>query len=770
MTNYRWRVSLETKENCGSCAGCDGQIHPYEVWHAAGLWPQSPELFCAHNCKCTLEPTEDAETGSLANIPTRAPHPAMLAAQASEQTLPPVANAMKGNHPMTQSPNLQMRVQLKATPTANGKFEIAAITAGDGNGWTFTDLALKNSVPLWEGAHIFVNHEGWSVSRDPIRDLGGVLKAVRFDDSLSGIVGTLQTIGPSGPLVEALGRELLASDAPPADVGFSADLIFTAVNNTVETVLRVLSVDLVFDPARGGAFIRALNSVQGAEQMPIETPQTVESETKAPAPTNPLKAQFEKDMQAARALLQVNKEQEDLKQAAAEAQKTRVQMCEVLLDTVLGGSTLPEKTKARVRKQFAGKAFELADLQSTITEAREEIAALTASQIVDGPRRVSAMFSGEEQIQLAVDDMFLVSRDDKLKGAKIARLSGIRELYHLLTGDFEMRGEYDPMRAMFQHTTTTFAGLVKNAMNKAVIERWKELGRAGYEWWKDVATVEHFDTLNQVTWIITGTASALPTIAEGAEYTELKTGDSAEVSSFTKYGGYVGITMEALDRDETRKLRNLPRELAFAGIRKLSALVAAIFTDNSAAGPTLADTGALFNSTAVTTAGGHANLLTTALGTDYVAWDAAAKAVYDQPMLIANETSYYGTGAKQALEPTICLVPRALKAQAEALFIPRWASSVEAVATKGGPSYGAFVKPITVPEWTDGTDWAACIDPALAPAVMIGERFGIMPEIYVAGDQLSPAVFTNDESRIKVRHFLAVGVCDYRPLHKSNVA
>jgi hypothetical protein len=45
-----------------------------------------------------------------------------------------------------------------------------------------------------------------------------------------------------------------------------------------------------------------------------------------------------------------------------------------------------------------------------------------------------------------------------------------------------------------------------------------------------------------------------------------------------------------------------------------------------------------------------------------------------------------------------------------------------------------------------------------------------MPEIFIAGDNLSPAVFTNDESRLKVRHFLAVWVADYRPLHKSNVA
>ena len=59
-----------------------------------------------------------------------------------------------------------------------------------------------------------------------------------------------------------------------------------------------------------------------------------------------------------------------------------------------------------------------------------------------------------------------------------------------------------------------------------------------------------------------------------------------------------------------------------------------------------------------------------------------------------------------------------------------------------------------------------CGDPLVAPAIFVGERFGIMPEIFIAGDELSPAVFTNDEHRMKVRHFLAVWVNDFRPLHK----
>ncbi len=112
----------------------------------------------------------------------------------------------------------------------------------------------------------------------------------------------------------------------------------------------------------------------------------------------------------------------------------------------------------------------------------------------------------------------------------------------------------------------------------------------------------------------------LPAVAEGGNYTELEIGDSPETASFTKYGGYIPLTLELIDRDETRKLRSYARELATAGMRKISKLVAAIFSSNSGVGPTMADTGALFNVTAVTTAGGPP---TWAPRLSANAWDAA---------------------------------------------------------------------------------------------------------------------------------------------------
>ena len=112
--------------------------------------------------------------------------------------------------------------------------------------------------------------------------------------------------------------------------------------------------------------------------------------------------------------------------------------------------------------------------------------------------------------------------------------------------------------------------------------------------------------------MLVGTVGALPSIAEGGEYPELKIGDSPETASFTKYGGYIPLTLELIDRDDTRKLKSYARELASAGMRKISKLVADIFSSNGGTGPEMGDGEALFNVTPVTTYGGHANLSATA--------------------------------------------------------------------------------------------------------------------------------------------------------------
>ncbi|NLW72954.1 MAG: hypothetical protein GXY37_08735 [Chloroflexi bacterium] len=645
----------------------------------------------------------------------------------------------------------RQRMALESQAVGYDKFEILAITAGAANGWEFQPEVLRDSLALWEGVNCFIDH---NLGARSVRDIAGVLRKVSWDEAQQGIRAEIHAFGPSQELLKEIGRQVLEENGSPAvKVGFSADVLFRSKGKQVEEILRVYSVDLVYNPARGGVFLRALNQLglsfgtQGGlrmqtcqEQEMVET--AVEAQTSETA----------------------GAEQVELQTQLAEMRQMRAEMSGWMMDVLLGNSQLPAPVKERLRKQFNGRTFAPAELSLAIREAKSMLAELDPGRVVKGPARIEGMVDSTERVQAAVDDLFGAPREKHLLNVKVPRLSGIRELYLSLTGDIDLHGGYHPERAQLA-TTADFSGLVKNSLNKLVANTWEELGRAGYDWWKDISVQEHFNSLHDISGTLIGTVGDLPTVAEGAAYPELKVGDSPETARFTKYGGYIPLTLELIDRDETRKLRAYARELASAGMRKISRLVANIFTVNGGTGPTMMDGGNLFNLEAVTDSGGHGNLSVLAL--DQTNWDLVSARVYKQPMLVKLEAGLYGSGPMLAVNPKFLLVSRAN--QKAAMEICGGSFVREAGYVYDNVLKGSAV-PVVVPDWTDDNDWAAVCDPRVAPAIFVGERFGIAPEIFIAGDELSPAVFTNDEHRLKVRHFLAVWVNDFRPLHKSNVA
>jgi predicted alpha/beta-hydrolase family hydrolase len=663
-----------------------------------------------------------------------------------------------------------IKMSLSAIPQEEG-FEMLAINAGiaKGHDIEFTPEVLKESVALWNNVPCMLDHPG--LFQGPsVRDLAGTLHDPAWDDENQGIKARLSPVGPAAEVLQALRQAAKSNPAIMEAVGFSAVLNISANSgNKVTRIHHVASVDCVVNPARGGKFL------QGRVQDPPQQNNQGEKQMEENEETKPTEEQQDKETQSLLAAQSAIKKQEVKNASVAESMRqVRLQTCRDLLKVSLEAAHLPGPSAQRVQAAFEkrldkGEPFEPQELELAIQDEQSLISQLTAAGAIQGPGRVTSMVNTADALEVAVDNLFGVPHEAKLANVKAAHLTGLRELYMMLTGDYDLHGGFYGERIQLA-TTSDFSGLVKNALNKVVAQNWDAVGRAGYDWWQKIATVEHFNSLNTITGILVGTVGSLPSVSEGAEYTELAIGDSPETADFTKYGGYIPLTLELIDRDDTRRLKAYAAELGNAAIRKISALEAAVFTANAGIGPTMADGGALFNNTAVTTLTGHANLLTTAIGADYTAWNAIALAMFNQPMLIKNAAGYYGTGPKMAIWPRFCLVPGALKADAEALFVPRWASQLNSPATtKGAVSWGGQVEVVTVPDWTDATDYAAVMDPAVAPAIIVGERFGLKPEIYTAGRETDPAVFMNDEHRIKVRMFNAILVQDFRPLHKENV-
>jgi hypothetical protein len=626
-----------------------------------------------------------------------------------------------------QEKTIQERLLLSAAAQGS-KFEILAISAGSGNGWEFPAEALRESLALWDGRECYLDHSLWGHS---VRDLAGVLHSPVWDEARQGIRLTLKAVGPGGPVLEQLAQAALSGEARP-DIGFSADVLFHAEGRRVSKILRVLSVDVVMNPARGGTFLRALNQQANQHSKGGKSIMDEQNLTQSAPAGSPDSAETE--LEKARSL--------------------RAEMCACLLEQSLAAARLPAPLSERIRAQFSGKLFEPAELQAAIQDGRSLAAQLDAGAIIQGPGRISGMVSSEDQLTAAAFDLLGAERPDGLKSVKTARLSGIRELYTLLTGDYNFYGGYYPERAALA-TTATLPGLLKNALNKLIVMGWQELGRSGYRWWEPIVSVEHFTSLHTITGVLVGEVTVLPSVAEGAPYTELELKDSAETANWTKYGGYIGLTLEMFERDETHKLRQYPYKLASAALRRISALVGSVFTANSGAGPQMADGYNVFD------ASHHANLGSAALSAE--TWETASKAIYEQPMLLASG----GTAPRLALDARYCIVPRSLRLTAMRILYP--AFEREANIFSENLQRGEMGDVLTCPEFSDPNDWAAVADPRLAPAIIVAERFGLLPEIFISDSETSGALFTNDEVRMKVRHWLSVFVADYRPLYKANV-
>lgn len=623
---------------------------------------------------------------------------------------------------------------LRLASDDGGVYQVTAMSAGVGNGWEFAPGVLQVSVDLWQRVNVYLGHardddRGPNGERQP-PDFCGVFSGGFFDPETSAIRGRLRLAGPAAPMARAVAAAYLdayESGEPAPDVGLSASLFVVADGRRVVEIASVESLDVIATtPARGGRFEAALSRLEdqhmaqavrvalsGTPAVEVPTVQAVAAATGA-APS-PIPAPV----------------------PAATANPSTT-------DPSAGsGQALAQTVAAAVAAALAPVQNEIASLRAGLAQQVAPTVVQNLGAPTDGGRRAGTIAFGQaplDQVQTAVDHLFGVRLP---QGAAFSRLRGIKELYLFLTGDDEMQGIFQPERAQLANaTSTTLNSVVKNALNKYLQQYFSD----AYLWWEQIAEIVDFGTLQDPTWITLGGFGDLPTVAEGAAYTELTIGDSEETSSWLKKGGYIGITLEAIDKDDTGAIARIPANLARAAYRTLSAAVATIFTQASGTGPTLSDGVVLFHSS-------HANIGTDALSAS--SWETAIQAMYKQTEL----TSARRLGARAER----LLVPVELEATAMQIV---GSDVMDANLSRNVRKGSAQV--VTCPEFTDANDWAALADPMKNPAIGVGFRFGRVPEVF--SDPGGQRMFTNDQLDLKARYFFTVGVIDYRAVLKRNVA
>jgi phage tail protein X len=150
-------------------------------------------------------------------------------------------------------------------------------------------------------------------------------------------------------------------------------------------------------------------------------------------------------------------------------------------------------------------------------------------------------------------------------------------------------------------STSDFSSLLANVANKRLRQGYEENQPSYQRWARRAPDAPDFKSMAVVN--LAGAPDLLK-VNEHGEFTVGAMTDGKETYSMLTYGRIVPFTRQAIINDDLRGFDRLVGAFGNSAARLENRTVYAILTANAA----LADTGALFNATAVTTAGGHANL------------------------------------------------------------------------------------------------------------------------------------------------------------------
>jgi hypothetical protein len=695
------------------------------------------------------------------------------------------------------------------------------------NGRLYDVNALAASAGQWEGVKVYDNHlteeefQAKQGMRSPATEWLGTIVKPRWDSAKAQLRGVFKVVegGLADKLKAAHDQGILSTIGLSIDTFpiMGQDIYHEGQRQPViEGFKKIRSVDLVAEPAAGGRFerliaakleketinmsdetviddglkqvIAELVSATVADTLAAKEAEAKEKEIEEMDDQEILDAKDEKNLsEAQKELLKIRQEAERQKQEAAIART------ELLVEQKIDKAKIPETFGEVVRGQFAGRAVEAKVIDEAIKRAKEAYVSTDTSGRVKAGGSTEVIMGMDEHDKFGMALLRIMAGENELRQIEANKDETVQErledatfyqawvkagkpnvvrypklsslLYDYYNGDPLLDG-----RILEAATTSTLTTVVKNTVNIMAANSYSQREM----WWEPIVTTHEVDTIDDATLARVYGTDVLPTVAEGAAYTELPLEDEEETASFVKRGGYIGITLETLMRDKIGFIRRIPVGLADAWYNTQSDLVSNVFTVNTAAGPVLGTTGALFNATALTSAGGHANLLTT--GLSHAEFGVVRTAMQKQ----TDQTLGTGRRLAGANVPRWLLVPVDLEQTALEIKNSELVPGESGGATTGGQFQtrnlwaGSF-DVIVVPPWTDTNNWAAV---SALPAIhLVYPRGQRAPQIFTADSETQGAMFTNDELRFKARlmtyRFSATYDCapvsDFRPLHKSNV-
>lgn len=646
-----------------------------------------------------------------------------------------------------------------------GKWLIRVIEAGaSGNRNYYPDAVLRQAVPLFDGARVFVKSDDEHIAAKgkSFSNLIGRTANARFVEGAvpdtGSIEAELQLIDPEAAISVKL-REAHARGMHDL-FGFSIDADATAKSVTrggrrvreATHITKVHSVDLIIEPGAGGRLLRIVEAQSDIdpeeyEDMTLRSRMIEAIQAKNPSFDGARATDDEIETAYRDAIRDTATSGQQNALAEARLIEARLMAREVVMT-----AKLPPPAKERVLARFteAQTPFTRGDVDRAVEDERAYLARFTESgkpvlhfdeaiQVEDRSVKIGAM----------LDAFFDPEHKDH------RQVQSFRECYIEITGDRRVSGRLDQCDmtrlreslgerfAEALMTSATFANALGDAMTRRMLADYR--AQSQHDVWRLLANVvplSDFRTQERTRW---GGFGDLPGVAEGADY--LDGGVPAdEVATYkaAKTGRLSKVTLETIRNDDVGLVRQIPVKLSRAAKRTLSKFVLDFIRVN----PVIYDTKALFHVD-------HGNLGAAALSA--TSWAAARLAMMQQ--------AEAGSGDRLGIPPRNLWVPADLEEAAFDLFKQRGANN--------DPSFIQSQAPMIVPVWywTDANDWAASADKLDVPTVEVGFMDGNEePELFVQDNPSVGSLFANDTITYKIRHVYGGAVMDFRGLYKAVVA
>ena len=304
-------------------------------------------------------------------------------------------------------------------------------------------------------------------------------------------------------------------------------------------------------------------------------------------------------------------------------------------------------------------------------------------------------------------------------------------------------------RAGGMHGTSDFTSLFANVANKRLRNAYEENAGSYALWARRAPNAPDFKNLSVVQ------LAGAPDLLQTNEAGEFKYGamtDGGETYAVLTYGRIVSLTRQAIVNDDLRAFERMVTAFGFAARRLENRTVYAQLTANA----NLADGGALFNATAATTAGGHANLGTGAGSALQFSSLTAGRTAMRLQKGYANE--------ELNLAPSYLIVPAALEQTAYQLtssnYVPSTKAEVNEFRAGGRTALTPVVEPVL--DANSATAWY------LAAA---NSQVDTVEYCYLDGAE-GPVIesqvgFETDGISYKCRLDFAAKAIDFRGLYKA---